>query len=608
MNPARLRSAATRRGALLALAMGFAILFAVSWQKWADLAIDGGREMNAPLRLLRGETIYADVYYLYGPLAPYLNAALYAVLGIHLNTLYLAGTVASLLALLLIFDLGTALTGIRGAALTAWTVLVFCVFKRNGNYIFPYTYSAVYGTVLGLGTVAALMRYIRGSRNSALTLAGVLAGLALICKLEFGFAATAAILAVGLSERPERRVRVLVRALWPTVAIPLVVYGALLAVVPWDNIVRDTYLWPADIPAELIYFNRTKLGLGDPAKTVRELLSAVAMLGVVACAILALSARLGDGSARTVFARLPRTWRVLLAVGGLASLMVLLVNTWVFRTRWDVSPFRALPVLCATLIWWYARPGVNEPERQKRRSLFVLAVYALAVLARVVLRVPSGGAYGSYLLPVPLLLFTHVGMTFFEPVLFAFPRAASYARRTVAVVFTIALTAATVVVAYRYVKTNYVALQTPRGTTKLTPAEQFAFHDALQFIAQQTRPGESLSALPEGSSLNFLGDRPAPLRYEILTPGFLDPAGEQRAIEQLVARDTQFVFLLNRPTTEFGCRAFGRGCYRILMGWIEAHYDVVAAFGKGAGPASEIGDPEFFIKAYRRVGAERSSR
>src|SRR3954469_11930940 len=123
---ARQRTAAITRAVLLAsLAIGFVLLFAASWQKWADLAIDGGREMNAPLRLLRGEMIYSDVYYLYGPLAPYLNAALYAVLGIHLNTLYLAGALAAVLALVLIFNVGEALTGTRGAVLTTWTVLVF---------------------------------------------------------------------------------------------------------------------------------------------------------------------------------------------------------------------------------------------------------------------------------------------------------------------------------------------------------------------------------------------------------------------------------------------------------------------------------------------------
>lgn len=606
MNVARVHSDARLRGFLLALtAVGFAVLFAVSWQKWADLVIDGGREMNAPLRLLRGELIYSDVYYLYGPLAPYLNAALYAVFGVHLNTLYGAGTAASLLVLLLVFQLGEKLTGFRAAVLTTWTVLVLCVFKRNGNYIFPYAYSAVYGTLLGLGALAAQIRYIHGRRTRCLTLAGVLAGLALICKLEFGFAATAGLVALAFSDRPGARLHTLMCGLWPALAIPVIVYGALLSMMPWDSLVKDTFLWPAYIPSELIYFNRTKLGLGDPAKTLRELLSALAMLGIVASAVLAVSARLGAGSLREVLRTLPRPWsrRLLLMAGG--SVGVLLVNMWMYKTRWDVSPFRALPVLCVGLICYCARRSDGPPEHEvQRRSLFVLGVYSLAVLARVILRVPSGGAYGSYLLPVPLLLFTHLGMRFYRPVFARFPASASHARRIVVTLFTTALTAATVVIAYRYVKDDYAALETVRGTTRLTPSHRRAFEGALEFIARTTQPEEYVCAVPEGSSLNFLSNRPAPLRYEILTPGFLDADGEQRAIQQLKAKRVTLVLLLNRPTTEFGCPAFGRDCYLDLMEWIEANYEVAAVFGDAASAASEIGDERFFIKAYRHKMAD----
>jgi hypothetical protein len=180
------------------------------------------------------------------------------------------------------------------------------------------------------------------------------------------------------------------------------------------------------------------------------------------------------------------------------------------------------------------------------------------------------------------------------------PAAALVARRLIGVAFTAGLAVSAVVIAYRYVKTDYGTVSTARGTTQVAPAQSRAFNSALAFIAQSTQPADYIDALPEGSSLNFLGDRPAPLRYEIVTPGFLDAGGEQRAIEQLATRQVRFIFLLNRPTIEFGCRAFGRDCYRDLMGWIDAHYEVVAVFGEGAGTASEIGDPRFFIKAYRR--------
>jgi len=231
----------------------------------------------------------------------------------------------------------------------------------------------------------------------------------------------------------------------------------------------------------------------------------------------------------------------------------------------------------------------------------VLGVYGVAVLARVILRVPSGGGYGSYLLPVPLLLFTHLGTKFYEPVFTRFSASAFQAQRIVVTLFTTALTAATLVVGYRYVKSDYVALETARGTTKVLRSQSRAFQDALAFVARTTRPDDFVCALPEGSSLNFLADRRTPLRYEIVTPGFLDADGEQRAIEQLKAKGVRFIFLLNRPTTEFACPAFGRECYRTLMGWIDANYEVAAVFGDGVSAASEIGDRQFFIKAYRRI-------
>jgi hypothetical protein len=587
---------------LFLTAVGFACLFAVSWQKWADLTIDGGREMNTPLRLLRGERIYSDVYYLYGPLAPYLNAALYAVFGVHLNTLYAAGTIASLLVLVLVFRLGATLTGVHAAALTTWTVFVFCVFKRNGNYIFPYTYSAVYGTLLGLAALASGVRYIEGRRPRWLILAGALTGLALICKLEFGFAATSSLVAIAFSERPGARFQALARGLGPALAIAAIAYAVLVTTMSWDSVVKDTFLWPTDIPAELLYFNRTKLGLNDPAKTLRELLNALAMLVIAGSVILAASARLGAGSVGAVLRTLPRSAsRWILAIAG-GSVGLLLVDRWVFNTRWDVSPFRALPVMCLGFVWYYWKRSEGSHEAEvHRRSLFVLGVYGLAVLARVVLRVPSGGGYGAYLLPVPFLLFTHLATRFYEPVFTRLPAAAFHAQRIVVTLFTTALTAATVVVGYRYVRTDYVALDTARGTTRVPRAQSRAFHDALEFIAQTTRPDDYLCALPEGSSLNFLADRRAPLRYEIVTPGFLDAAGEQRAIEQLKSRGVRFIFLLNRPTTEFGCPAFGRDCYRGLMGWIDANYEVAAVFGDSASAQSEIGDRQFFIKAYRAV-------
>ena len=579
---------ARRRLAWAFLAAVFALLLAVSWQQWANLLIDSGREMNTPLRLLRAERLYSDVYYLYGPLAPYLNAALYAIFGTHLNTLYAAGAAAAIVLLVLVFRLAEKLTGTWEALLAAWAVTVLCVFKQGGNYVVPYAYAAVYGTLLGLGSLVAQVRYVHRPQSrqaqgrQSLLLAGLLAGLALICKLEFGFAATASLIAVAMSEKPGDRVRVLARGLAPAFIIPLATYGLMLSVMSSDAVLKDTFLWPPHIPAELIYFNRSKLGLFDPWKTIRELLSAVALVGLIGVTIVVAAAVRATSSFRAGFARLPPAARRAVVWAGAASVLGLLVNIAIFHTRRDVSPLRALPVLCVAAICAYGRhlAGGKEAETA-RRSGFVVSVYALFVLGRVILRVPSGGAYGAYLLPVPLVLFTHLATTYYRPAFDGLPAYALRARRIVLALFAAVLSAATIVIAYRYIEDESARLETPRGVVKVSQEVAAAFGDALALIAETTQPDDYIWAVPEGSSLNFLSGRRAPLRYEILTPGFLDAAGERRAIQQLEARDVKLVFILDRPMTEFRCAAFGRDCYRILMEWIDGRYDAFAEFGRG---------------------------
>lgn len=94
----------------------------VNWQTWARPEIDSGREMHTPPRLLAGERLYCDVCYLYGPVAPYFNAAPYTVFGPHLNTLYAAGLIGFLLPVPMAFRLGRALMPTTEATLAAAAV------------------------------------------------------------------------------------------------------------------------------------------------------------------------------------------------------------------------------------------------------------------------------------------------------------------------------------------------------------------------------------------------------------------------------------------------------------------------------------------------------
>ena len=65
-------------------------------------------------------------------------------------------------------------------------------------------------------------------------------------------------------------------------------------------------------------------------------------------------------------------------------------------------------------------------------------------------------------------------------------------------------------------------------------------------------------------------------------------------------KNVRFIFLFNRPTSEFGAKILGRDYYRTLMEWIETNYKMDAVFGDGVRSDAQIGDAAFFIKSYKR--------
>ena len=109
---------------------------------------------------------------------------------------------------------------------------------------------------------------------------------------------------------------------------------------------------------------------------------------------------------------------------------------------------------------------------------------------------------------------------------------------------------------------------------------------------------DTVTVLPEGTSLNFFSGRRNPLREEITTPGFLDVTGEEQAIERLRKAHTPVILLANRLTPQFGQEVFGRDYDRRLFSWIEENYRSCAIFGPRADPSLALGSSVFFIRAY----------
>ncbi|MFH1743396.1 MAG: glycosyltransferase family 39 protein, partial [bacterium] len=188
MAPIRLKGAGENRIAYLGLTLAFLFLAWYTWGHWGNLRIDIGRELYVPSSLLHGKLLYRDLWYPYGPLTPYLQALLYRLFGLHWNVLYLFGLAITLSCALLLFVISRRFVSATAAFLVSFCFLMQGFRPHLFNYIVPYGHAATIGSLLGLACLYFIVRTTLNEPGPNLWLAGSVAGLALLCKQEFGLA------------------------------------------------------------------------------------------------------------------------------------------------------------------------------------------------------------------------------------------------------------------------------------------------------------------------------------------------------------------------------------------------------------------------------------
>lgn len=587
--------------ALLALAVLFGAMISASWQRWTQPLLDHGREMNLPARLLAGEQLYTDVQFLYGPFAPYLNALLYRVFGVHLATLQVSGAVCALLILALIYWLARRLMNVREAALTTGLVLVICALKSTANYIQPYAYAALYGLVLALGSLVGTLGYAQWRRVRWLWLSGSCAGLALISKPELALAAlTAAGVALVIESSGARRLlwrETLCFAL-PVIGITTVVYGFILWRVPLTVLLNDNHVLFTNMPPQLVYFNQHISGLAQWPTSLWFTLTGLAVFGIWAAASAMIGALLSI--------RGHQGWGAVLKLSGLILIIGLLARAAaikLLRVPDDVTPFASavlvLPLLVGVLGWrvWQARRVQPAPSFAER-ALLVIAVFSLISVLRAFLNVTTTGPYTPFFIPTLIVVYLYL-LFRAAPVFFAPPLSIRRnVQRVAMALIGLLIVGMAINSAQRFRRLNTFTVSSPRGSFTTLPEIGAPLAAALRYVEQRTRPDDDVLALPVATMINFLAARRYPLHEEIVHPGFLADEKESAAIARLKARRVPLILVTNLITSEFRDRVFGADYNQELMRWITENYHVAARFEapqrQGANPNGE----PFFILAY----------
>ena len=161
-------------------------LYVLFYAKYDIYLIDVSREAYLPWQVLKGNVLYKDIFNVYGALGYQINAIAYAIMGVKLSTLYFMGFLNSLVILFTTFFIARLFVDKKTSLCISGLTLFVCVYAKNFfNFIFVYSYSAVYALSGFLLSLLAILFYIRDNKNLYLTLSFFFAGFAFANKIEY---------------------------------------------------------------------------------------------------------------------------------------------------------------------------------------------------------------------------------------------------------------------------------------------------------------------------------------------------------------------------------------------------------------------------------------
>ena len=525
-------------------------LFAITWAKWGDVTIDTGREMYVPVELSQGKTLYRDIWYPYGPLAPYLNSVLYKIFGVNLAVLYWAGSVSALACAVLLYLIGMQLASwLAGWAAAA--VLLAEAFNRSlFCFPLPYSFAAVYGLVSACICLWCCVKAAR-SKGFGWTFGGSsAAAAALLSKPEIGFAcwvalsALIALRAVQLSSF--RRLTKDILATLPGIAASVTIVGWLLSLGGADFLIQENLMgFPSTYFAKEYGPKWNHLtGMAFDGRALNGLaVSSLAVLWLVAI--------------RLAIKRYGAGWGVFLVMlGGAQAIKMVAVRIGVPLTAARsmffppaMTPFvvAAIPLLIA-LIWRTKVAGGFL-------ALLVLVIGSGALAIRTFFWTVDNG-YSIYfngpLVLAFLLLAAWLALP--HPSKFDF-----FVRPAEALPF-VALAIAVLSPTARMLldRDPIEPWRTNRGLIFLPPGMPARYEAAVEFMRDAARQGDYTLSVPEDVSLYFFSGTHCPLRFYAFSPGVIAPEQMDDVIARIEATHVRYLIWSNRSFPEYGTPEFGK--------------------------------------------------
>ena len=599
-----------------------------TWGHWGDFQIDCGRELYVPVALLRGKLLFRDVWYMYGPLAPYFKALLFWIFGVHLTVLYLFGLALTIGTALVTFEIaGQFNLGLVGSVVPSLFFLSEAFYPFIRNFVFPYSYAASLAAFLGSCCLYLVIRHAYSMRPLHFGLAAVLASLVILTKQEFGFACVILLVFEVLAAyRIRRSPRELLRnaGLCAAGLLPaLGGYGWFIWRVSAKVLFFDNWVSTPGTYFMRNFGGRTMADQGF--RFVPAELLEVTEYAVLSMALWYVLASVNAFAVEKLRLR-SRRWMIAPVIVTMLPFAIVCLE-FLRRAPWGLV---VSPLLLARSLWESAETRLAFASMTQMifpSGIFLLVIFFVVYSARNFLAAPAKARAASEVaLGIYAALVSFRQMMELEPTLYkcavffnvpAFlifvilvnriihwaSRSLDFKRSEFLAASLLSAEAAFLFVLFfprpqilpARLTTDYGSFYTSYDAAALVP-------QIVSFMKTHTKNGKDILILPEPPSLYVFAGMLSPSRWHQLMPGVVPPDREQEYINELQSNEVRYVLIANRSVSEYGVAGFQQDGYSHgLYHWITTNYVRVGQFGPAQGKAASA--TSYFMSIYERKDA-----
>ncbi|EKE03151.1 MAG: hypothetical protein ACD_20C00241G0002 [uncultured bacterium] len=552
--------------------------------------------------ILKGSILYKDIFIPHGPFPYQLNALLFIFFGEHLNTLYAAGIINSLITLGTIYLITRSISSRWVAFTITFITMTSSVFHYYiFNYIFPYVHTITYALTALLLSLLFIIYYLKYSKPVYATLSLSFISLSLLSKQDF-FLFLVPLFVIIMYLKP-LTIKNLIKSIIIASIIPIISWSTLfLQGLTIADLSNYLYHFKKFATSPLInYFYSQYTGIYPSIQylilnietAIRVFLIFSISLGFIYPLIDMIQNKLNN---------LHKLIKTLL----IAPLIVLplyicqkimidnVIFSWIGITTSLILIFTVFTLIFKkenlkdTTFTNKIRKIINTLKETDLNCKIFILIAITAIIASLKSHFSiSIGSFGTFLIPLTLMV-NVVFLVDHLPKHFKFLQPDIWKKACLLILIAMGLV---IGMRHAYItKTNFSGIITTKKGSFHT-AEFFAkpLNQTIQYINKELPPDATFIMMPQGPILNFLTDHRSHGWYYDLIPPAIIGFDENKIVRNLQNDPPDYIFINNRNSADWGFPYFAKDYAFKIRQFIIDNYEYKGQFGK-----------EFNIKIFKR--------